>query len=272
MRDLLVHATRYPDWDAGVTYAARLAAGLHASLTGVVTVPMPDVPMPYYDGGAVIAEYAAFLDEQVTAARAAAPAFTAWTSSLGVAHPSWQAVQGQPAATLRYIGNWHDLLVLGAARGDPWTEPGGIASIVLGCDLPCLVVPQSTPAEELRGARMAVAWNGSVEAIRALHAALPLLQLAGRVVVLMGEARPAPAVMPEFQLEVWCERHGLSVDYRAIEGDADGGAGILASAHAAGARLLVLGAYGRTRVSEWVLGGVTRYMLQHADIPLLLRH
>ena len=272
MRDILVHVIRHPDWDPATRCAARLAASLHASLTGVAVVPLPNVPIPYYDGGAILAQYATFLDEQLAAARAAEPAFSAWASSLGVAHPAWLASQGQTRDVLRHVGNWHDLLVLGIGPDDPWTEPGGIAGLVLRCGLPCLVVPEAAPDVDLRGGCVAVAWNGSVEAIRALHAALPVLQLARRIVVLQGKTRPASLLLPEFALEGWCERHGLPVEYAWLPGDRDEGEALLAGTHEAEAQLLVMGAYGHTRMSEWMLGGVTRHMLQHADLPLLTRH
>jgi len=267
MRDVLAVATRYPDWDAGLAYAARLAASFDAALTGLVTVPLPSVPVPYFDGGAVLGQYTALLDGQLRSARALEPAFASWAQAQGVAHPRWMAAQGEVATLLRYVGAWHDLLVVGAARGDPWTEPGGLAEMVLCSQLPCLVVP--TPADA-PPRRVAVAWNGSIESIRALHAAVPLLQRAGRVVLLVGAASAAIPVQ-SFDLERWCERHGLAPDLDPLPRDADGAA-ILAAAHATGAQLLVMGAYGRSRLSEWALGGVTRYMLQHADLPLLLRH
>jgi hypothetical protein len=74
---------------------------------------------------------------------------------------------------LHYTGNWHDLLVLARDDADPWAAPAGLAATVLQVDLPCLVVPPGK--EQLALDCIAVAWNGSIEAIRALHGALPLL-------------------------------------------------------------------------------------------------
>jgi nucleotide-binding universal stress UspA family protein len=66
----------------------------------------------------------------------------------------------------------------------------------------------------------------------------------------------------------------VKVESRALQGgsESDVGAAVLAAAGDVGAGLLVMGAYGHTRFREWVLGGVTRHVLAHAALPVLLRH
>ncbi|GAB3096162.1 universal stress protein [Lysobacter terrae] len=270
--DLLVRASRYPDWDPGVVFATRLAGQLRTGLTALHIVEGGIPPVWEYDAGLLFAEYVAAIDEQTRAARAVAPAFEAWAGSVGAVSPQWLVTQGHVADALRYTCNWHDLLVLARDREDPWASPAALASIVLSVGQPCLVVPAGQ--EELRLDCIAVAWNDSIEAIRALHGALPLLRRAQRIVLLVGKRRdvlpPVPA--PEFALEAWCRRHDLAVEFELLDENADTGAPIHEAARAAYADLLVMGAYGRSRFSERVLGGVTRYMLQQDDLPLLLRH
>lgn len=274
MRDLLVRATTLGDWDAGVRCAAQLAAGLRGALTAVYVVPggLPAMPASAWDGGEMAAAYAVELAREVREARAQAPAFSAWAGSLGVAHPGFVASAGEAADVLAYAGNWHDLLVLPLDNTgeDPWSAAGGVARIVLRASVPCLVLPQgaSVPA---RCDVAAVAFNGSVESIRALHAALPILRESRRVVLLTGDRRAPLDMLPPFALEAWCEQHLPHVEYAPLDPGADGGA-ILQAAHAARAQLLVLGAYGHSRFAEWVLGGVTRELLLDSDIPLLMRH
>lgn len=274
MRDFLVLARRAFDADHGVAYAARLASRLRASLTGL-HVPIGVAPLPAYDVDTVMAQYAAWAGAELERARALAPGFEAWAASLGVAHPSWLVADGPVGALVRYVGHWHDLLVVGADPDDPWTAPGGLADLLLDAGLPCVVVPAAAPAEAVRLDCVAVAWNGSVEAIRALHAARPLLQQAARVQLLVGEGRSYGGSWPAFPLERWCEAHGLAVVQETlppVSDDVDAGEAILASARGCGAELLVLGAYGRSRLSEWALGGVTRHLLRHSPLPLLMRH
>ena len=270
--DLLVRATRHAEWDPGVTFAAALAGQLRTGLTATYVVQGGIPPVWEYDAGVLLAEYAAAMEEQVQAARTHASAFAAWAESMGAVSPQWLVTQGHVGDVLRYTGNWHDLLVLARDDADPWGSPAGLASIALHVDLPCLVVP---PGKERLGLDcIAVAWNGSIEAIRALHGALPLLQRAKRIVILAGKRRTLlPTVLePEFALESWCRRHELAVEFDVLDDTADQGAPIHDAARAAYADLLVMGAYGRPRFAERVLGGVTRYMLQQGDLPLLLRH
>lgn len=269
--DLLVRAIRREaPWDAGVTFAARLAGQLRGGLTAMHVVQAGIPPVWEYDSGMLLAEYTAAIDEQVQAAKAAAPAFEAWAESLGADFPQWLVTHGHVGDALRYTGSWHDLLVLSREAEDPWSDPAGLASIALRVDLPCLVVPAGRETLPLNC--IAVAWNGSIQAIRALHGALPLLQRAKRVVILSGKPKAALPPLPEFVLEPWCQRHGLAVEFEVLDDAADQGAPIHEAARAAYADLLVMGAYGRSRFAERVLGGVTRYMLQQADLPLLLRH
>lgn len=274
MRDLLVRATAVDDWDATVVCAARLAAAQRGSLTAIYVPPgaLAMAPASAWDGGEMLAAFAAELAREVDAAKGRAPAFAAWASSLGVAHPHWLASAGDMADVLAYAGNWHDLLVLPLDDGgdDPWSAAGGVARIVLRTALPCLVLPRGSSVP-VRWDVVAVAFNGSVESIRALHCALPVLREARRVVVLVGERKPAFDPLPPFPLEAWCERHLPHVDYAPLDPGVDGPA-ILQAAHAASAQMLVMGAYGHSRFAEWVLGGVTEYMLEQADLPLLMRH
>jgi len=270
--DLLVRATRYPDWDCGVVFAARLAGQLRTSLTAMHVVQGGIPPIWEYDAGVLLAEYVAALEEQLAAANAATPAFEAWAQSVGVEFPQWLVTSGQVGDALRYTGNWHDLIVLARDDGDAWGTSAALASIVLHVGQPCLLVPPGR--EGLDFDCIAVAWNHSIEAIRALHGALPLLRRAKRVVLLMGRPKTAQSVLglPGFALEAWCRRHELAIEFEVLDEDADQGGPIHAAARAASAGLLVMGAYGRTRFSERVLGGVTRYMLQQTELPLLLRH
>lgn len=272
MRDLLVRATAIGDRDAAVHDAAQLAAHLRATLTAVFVVPAGMPPLPSYDIGLLAAQYLAELDQQTREAQAAAAGFSAWASSMGVAHPAWLACAGHVADVLTHAGLWHDLLVLPLDRdgGDPWATAAGVGRLVLQARLPCLVLPAGAPVPP-RFDHVAVAWDGSAEAIRALHAALPLLERARRVVFLVGKRKPQSAALPEFRLEAWVERHLQHAAFSALD-PGEAGPRILLGAREAGAELLVMGAYGHARVTEWILGGATRHALEHARLPLFMAH
>lgn len=271
MHDVLVHAVRYRDHDPAVAYAARLAASLRAGLTAVYVPPAMPV-LPEYDVASVVAEYAAWIDRESQAARAAGPGFEAWATSLGVRHVRWEVADGEVSSLLRHAGHWHDLLVIGAGGEDAWQSQAGVAQLLMTTGLPCVVVPQAAGEREVRHGCIAVAWNGAGEAIGALHAALPLLQAAHRVVVLAGTQRSAAAGLVPFELDAWAEQHGVGLEYLMLGTADEVGPALLGAAQDVSADLLVAGAYGRSRLAEWALGGVTRHLIRHSAIPLLLRH
>ena len=75
------------------------------------------------------------------------------------------------------------------------------------------------------------------------------------------------------RIEPYLARHGVKVVRRRLEvGGDEAGAALLAAAHEAQADLLVMGAYGKSRFSEWLLGGATRHVLEYATLPLFVRH
>ena len=142
--------------------------------------------------------------------------------------------------------------------------------LVTATGVPVLVLPPEMPRDS--GRVVLVAWKGSPEAARAVHEALPFLQhaAADRVVLCaVGEKAVAGAGLDD--AVAMLERHGVPAqpervgrtDWRST-GDV-----LLAQATAHGADLLVMGAYGHARMREFVFGGVTRYVLNTATLPVL---
>ena len=121
-----------------------------------------------------------------------------------------------------------------------------------------------------------MAWNGALGALRAAHAALPLLRRARRVTILDG-GQPLSASLedwkPPFGLAGYLARRGIHSETMFLSKPGDSvGTLLLHAAKQAGADMLVMGAYGHTRFSEWVLGGATRDVLERIDMPVFMRH
>jgi nucleotide-binding universal stress UspA family protein len=277
MRDILVFSESFKHWSPGVEYAARLACVFDAHLTGTWICASPATAMPSYEAPELMAELYEATRELEEEAYAAAPAFEGAALKLGLRKASWLVAEGYVPDALALAGSWHDVLVVERTANTPWGSISAVGNIVLGVNLPCLVVPHEAPAHVPALDTVAIAWNGSAEALRAAHAALPLLARARRIVILHGEQREPSSMLawkPPFDLAGYLLRHGLHAESQMLAGNGDEevGAALLRFAAEAGAGLLVMGAYGHTRFREWVLGGATRHVLEHAKLPVLFRH
>jgi len=166
-----------------------------------------------------------------------------------------------------------DLVVLGSAGATPDFQRLA-EMLVLGSGTPCLIVP---PVKRARYdfKRIVIAWNGSREAKRAMDDALPWLKRASAVAAVI-IAEEATRWVDRAQAEVLTRhlaRHDVNADI--IRVDAHGRASgrvLLDQCKAFDADLLVMGAFGRSRAAELILGGATRTILPGASLPVLLSH
>jgi nucleotide-binding universal stress UspA family protein len=129
--------------------------------------------------------------------------------------------------------------------------------------------PAMTEGGAAFGRSMAIAWRDEKPALRAVLPALRWFTRAERVHVLIGvrDTAERPGV-PSVLLE-----HGLTVSLHVLAlRPGPFGQTILDKAHALSADLLVMGAYAHSPLREMILGGVTRHMIAHADLPVLMRH
>ena len=116
-----------------------------------------------------------------------------------------------------------------------------------------------------------MAWNGSAQAAAAVAAALPWLARAGAVRVLSAEEyhRRGPGAA---ELHDYLALHGVRAELASFRPvDRDVGAGLLKAVRDFGADLLCMGAYSRSRLRQSIVGGVTRHVLEHADLPVLMK-
>jgi nucleotide-binding universal stress UspA family protein len=152
-------------------------------------------------------------------------------------------------------------------RHPPGIDPPAIYAALATTDRPILVVPPGAIAAF--GRNVAIAWRDDGRAVKAVLLALRLLSGAAQVNVLQGvrdrsQHLPVPAVFQD---------HGIAVRMHVLPiGEGPFGQALLDKAHELGADLLVLGAYYHSPFREMIFGGVTRYMLDHADLPVLMRH
>ncbi len=191
----------------------------------------------------------------------------------GVETPSavWREVVGRVEDVVPAEGRLADLIVFAHTTLDADTQ--GYATMetaLLGSGRPVLLVPKAVPAEI--GRTVAVAWNGKIESARAVAAALPFLRGADRVHALTAETSATQAAAGR-RIADYLAWQGVNAELTILKPAAEPvGETITRKAGALGADLLVMGGYGHSRMREMILGGVTRYVLNHAGLPVLMAH
>lgn len=184
---------------------------------------------------------------------------------------SWREVSGPEQDAIVRNGVVIDLLVAGL----PGQQGSGAMQQIVETALfvtarPVLLAPPKVTSAP--GGKVLVAWNQTLQSMRALNAALPFLEKAEKVMVYMVEtgAKAGPAPETAARYLAW---HGIAADVkRTAPGYPSVGEQILVEATQIGADLLVMGAYSHSRIRELLLGGVTRHILKHADIPVFMAH
>ena len=184
----------------------------------------------------------------------------------------WTAPAGAAIDAAIVHARHADLVVLAQPRAG--FESDLVHAVVMQSGRPALVVPPGGAAT--LGERVLVAWKESRESARAVADALPLLARAKAVRIVSIAAEDdadARETAADKDVVAWLARHGVDATLRheAAE-DVDAGNLLLSRAADFGADLVVMGAYSRPRLSEVVLGGVTRLMLQSMTVPVLMSH
>ena len=273
--DILVHLDASPRARIRLDLAVALARQHRAHLTAlhVIDVALPVMAMGD-GGGAVIAE----LMEQMrqTALKAGAQLQAAFQEAIrreGIMG-EWRQVEGSAAELVALHGRYADLLVLG--QDDPESDHAGLLEAVLfASGRPVLAIPFAGTFPQI-GRRVLVGWNASREASRAVHDALPLLAKAESACVFLANPKRglgAHGEEPGADIARHLARHGLKVEVaKAVADDVADSALLLNHASDMGADLLVMGAYGHSRLREFILGGVTRSLLREMTVPVLLSH
>lgn len=269
--DVLALATSVAPWSPAVLAAAEIAALWNSNVTGCY------VPGSLRDQQALQDEPTVFslLIDTDEDCLADAAAFQAFARGHGATYASWMVTRTAIAPTLRKLGAWHDLAVLERDMVDETRIFDILGEAMLSSRVPCLVLPPKWN-RTLSFERIVIAWNGSIESTRAMHHALPLLQLAKSVTLIDGHVRTARnhdmgVIEPDPM--VYLMHHGVTVKMHYLDVSAEkAGEALLQKACDARADLLVMGGYGHSRIRQRVLGGATRHVMAHAGIPVFMQH
>ncbi len=204
-------------------------------------------------------------------------AFERLTAQHGLAG-EWRMVEGEPRIVLPQHARYADLCILGAETHAGSTSAGyGFSEEMLfTAGRPVLLAPEAADLATL-GAHVAIAWNSSRSAARALNDALPLLERSEKVTVITlnpENSIGAHGALPAPRLLEHLRRHGISAQLtqRSDVPSEAVAATLQREARAAGADLLVAGAHGHTWLREVLLGSVTRDLLARLTLPVMMSH
>jgi nucleotide-binding universal stress UspA family protein len=191
-----------------------------------------------------------------------------------VTEVEWRCAEDFPSRYIVQQARASDIIVVGeAGRGtiaDPFAQVNP-SDLVMQTGRPLLVVPDTCSWLDLRS--VLIAWKDTAEARRAVADALPMLRKASDITIveIVEElADRATALSRVKDVAAWLSRHGVSASGQVPEECGEAGGLLEKIASEVGAGVVVAGAYGHSRLREWILGGVTRRLVNPSNRCSLL--
>lgn len=272
-KTLAVHVDDSPHIEARVRAAAQLADGFGARVMGCAATGM-SWPALVMLAGSLHVEPRAQFDAIRAQARERLARFAERARAAGMAAPGESLVEEESRVAMLLQSRYADLVITGQPADEVPPLDGLPQYLALHGPRPVLVVPRQYAGAPLTG-NIVIGWNGSTQAIRAIDAALPLLQRAAGVRLVMVAPGPEAALNglePGAAMAQYLAGHGVRAELVHDEGRLPAGDALLEAAQSWGAGLLVAGAFGHSRLRELVLGGATRLLLERAPVPVLFAH
>lgn len=275
IKDILVNLSLGDRGGFAGEYAISIAAAFEAHVAGIAFLYDPVIPLS--GAGYIPADV---IDTQerdnANATKAAADRFAQAAAHAGVSAEPLTLSTSVAGAGEQFsrLARRFDLVVVGQAE----PETNAIEEVISEAALfesgrPIIIVPyiQKTP---LKLDRVMVCWDGGQQAARAVADAMPLLERAGRVeVVIVADESGTEGEIAGADMGQHLARHGLNVEVKRMTmGDIDVADVLLSHAADIAADLIVMGGYGHSRLREFVLGGVTRSILGSMTVPVFMSH
>ncbi len=272
IKNILIHLTHDPRNEARTETALSLARRHDSHVTALYISVPPQVPayVMAYIPPDVLEKQAA---ESVSRAERAKGRFIERCERAGVPY-EWRQTEGDPRTLMAFQSHYADVVVVGqTGSGDDVAEGSeNLADeLVLTSGRPVLVVPYVGSYTEF-GNTVLLAWNSTRESARAVHDAMDVLKKASKVIVFTVNGSPAGHI-PGADIATHLARHGVKAEtHHTVARDISVGDAILGAVSDYGADLVVMGAYGHSRVRELALGGATRTLLETMTVPVMMSH
>jgi nucleotide-binding universal stress UspA family protein len=271
LRDILICLPQDKGDDARIEFALKFAAEMNARLNAVFVIP--PVHIPGYVAMYIPPEA---LEPQRAEAQARADAAKEKFEAAAANHEvtaEFRVAHGDPRDMAAMHACYSDLVIVGQSERSTVRDLGFdlAEELVLTAGRPVLVVPYAGRFPEV-GTKVMVAWNGTREATRAVHDSLPILARAEQVLVYSVNPTDEEHI-PGADIATHLARHGVRADaHKTVGRDLDVGDIVLSAISDHGVNLLVMGAYGHSRLRELALGGATRQVLETMTVPVLMSH
>lgn len=267
MFELLINVEAMRDDDPAVIQGLALASRHNAFVTGLNIVEV-------FPSTMVMPDVAAVLQMEEEEAKARGPWWMDKCRRHGV-DGAWEVIRGVYVPVLARRSCMADVTVSRLPSRDRALPSGMdyITRALFASASPMLLVPP-TLEEPKRLTRILVAWNSTQESMCALRASLPFLREAEMVSLIDGSSSELPGIAPPpLPIREWLKRQGVSLQtVQDFPASTNVGEALLNHAYAMHADLLVMGAWGHSRIGELILGGTTRHVLERARVPVLLAH
>jgi nucleotide-binding universal stress UspA family protein len=273
IKDIVVNLSLATGRDRAADFAISVAEAFHAHLTGIAFALEPSIPMT----GPLDAFPAGFIDEQrAENERAAKAAVERFNKAIGRTEVTAVARVLSAAAARGLFGRvarGFDLAALGQSAPDEFPTDPAIEAALFDSGRPVIVVPYIQKTG-IKLDRVLVCWDGSRAAARAIADALPLLAKAKTIELLSVQSAPRErSDIPGIDMAEHLARYRLPLELKDImSAEVDVGNIILSHAADSSADFIVMGGYGHSRMREFVLGGVTRTILESMTVPVLMSH
>lgn len=278
-KTILVHVDPSRNAAHRIKIAAELALAENAHLIGAAMTGISR--FAYQDSTIDLSRtiVASYVDTMNQHANEALVQFEAIAQRVGVSSYEKRLVNDEPEGALCLQARFCDLVVVG--QTDPDDSSARVISdlpeyVVLNCARPVLIVPYADRLEHV-GTNALLAWDGSMEATRAMAGAIGLLQRARNVTLALfntGQEADTHGAQAGAGAELarYLARHGIRAELAQQATELDVGDALLALAADRRSDLIVMGGYGHTRLREALLGGVSMTMLTTMTVPVLMSH